>query len=622
MAGGVLRNSFMRESVLACLALLSATSGMAQSSGFLLGEDYAVPLSPSTLQQVATDSSGAVYVLWFCPISTTSPSCLTKLSPNGATVWQYEPGFAAGAMAVDPSGSVSITSQQSYGGPPVSQFVEKLSLDGTSVVWKTALDSELSPRGAALDSAGHLYVAGWDLTTGGGFVAQVGSDGVIEFNASLTSPVMAVTIDGLGRPFVTIAPGGFDSYSVERLNADGSETSWVVSPPWQPDELPAVAADQNGNVWIFGEEYPDNAILRRFDAQGNQTLMQVVAGSVAGSLAVDTAGNAYLSGYSTFVIPMKNSLATCGTSYLGVFAPDGSLLQSTYVPSAGKGGFGYITMGPNSTVYAVGASPGPNAGNLLLRFSQNDSAQTVPLVCMGSAATYGTGPITPGEIVTLFGNGLGPEQGVQTQATLQSPFPTQVAGVKVTFDGNPAPLLWVQDGQINVVAPWSLTPGDSTQVCVSNNRVQTNCLTWPVAQTAPGVFTVDGTYAAALNQDGTINTATNPAQAGSVVSIFATGMGPINPCPPDGSLLEPPLPMDVLPMAVVYNAGCFFVFDCTFTDPTVSYQGPASLEVAGLTQISFQAPPPVTNSNATSGGDFWLTTGDAQSNQFLIHVTQ
>jgi len=610
----------MRRCVFAWLALLSATAGLAQSSGFLLGEDYTAPLSASTLHQVGTDSSGAVYVLWFCPTSTTSPSCLTKLSPNGATVWQYELGFTSGAMAVDPSGGVYITSQQSYGSPPVSQFVEKLSLDGTSVVWKTALDSDLSPRGAALDSVGHLYVAGWNLTTNGGFIVRLTLDGVIEFNASLTSPVMAVTIDGLGRPFVTIAPGGFDSYAVERLNPDGSETSWVISPPWQANELPAVAADQNGNAWIFGEEYPNNVVLWRFDAQGDQTLMQTVAGTGAGSLAVDIAGNAYLSGYSTSVIPMKNSLATCGTSYLGVFAPDGSILQSTYIPGAGNGGLGYFTMGPNSTLYAVGAAPGANSGSLLVRFSQNGDARTVPLVCMGSAATYGTGPIAPGEIVTLFGNGLGPEQGIQTQATLQSLFPMQVAGVKVTFDGNPAPLLWVQDGQINVVAPWSLTPGDSTQVCVSNNQAQTNCLTWPVVQTAPGVFTVDGTYAAALNQDGTVNTATNPAQAGSVVSIFATGMGPINPSPPDGSLLEPPLPVDVLPMAVVYNAGCFFVFYCTFTDPTVSYQGPASLEVAGLTQISFQAPPPITNSNATSGGDFWLTTGDAQSNQFLIHV--
>jgi hypothetical protein len=62
--------------------------------------------------------------------------------------------------------------------------------------------------------------------------------------------------------------------------------------------------------------------------------------------------------------------------------------------------------------------------------------------------------------------------------------------VEVTFDGTPAPLLWVQDMQINVVAPWSLTPGQTTQVCVTYSGAKTNCLTWPVVETAPAVFTV------------------------------------------------------------------------------------------------------------------------------------
>ncbi len=81
------------------------------------------------------------------------------------------------------------------------------------------------------------------------------------------------------------------------------------------------------------------------------------------------------------------------------------------------------------------------------------------------------GRIAPGEIVTLFGDGLGPQQGVQPQATAQSPFPTQAANVEVTFDGTPAPLLWVQDAQINAVAPWSLTPGQNTQgLCLLQQR--------------------------------------------------------------------------------------------------------------------------------------------------------
>ena len=145
-------------------------------------------------------------------------------------------------------------------------------------------------------------------------------------------------------------------------------------------------------------------------------------------------------------------------------------------------------------------------------------------------------------MVSLFGNGLGPQQGIQTQATVQSPFPTQAGNVEVTFDGKPAPLIWVQDAQINAVAPWSLTPGQTTQVCVSYQNVKTNCLTVPVAQTSPGVFTIDGVHAAALNQDGTINSADHPAPVGSIISVLATGLGPIDPAQGDGTLVGFPLP--------------------------------------------------------------------------------
>jgi len=83
--------------------------------------------------------------------------------------------------------------------------------------------------------------------------------------------------------------------------------------------------------------------------------------------------------------------------------------------------------------------------------------------------------------------------------------------------------------------------GPTTQVCVTYNNAKTNCLALPVAEAAPGVFTVDGTYAAAVNQDGSVNSAANPAPPNSIVSIYATGLGPINPPQADGSLVGLPL---------------------------------------------------------------------------------
>jgi uncharacterized protein (TIGR03437 family) len=302
------------------------------------------------------------------------------------------------------------------------------------------------------------------------------------------------------------------------------------------------------------------------------------------------------------------------TGLLGVFAPDGSLLQATYIPGA-AGDAPFIATGPHSSVFVLAnadanfsptqAGPFPagfSADSFLFlwHLSPNASAQTFPLSCVTNAASFGTGPIAPGELVTLLGSGLGPQQGVAPQATLESPYPIEAAGVEVTFDGTPAPLLWVQDSQINAVAPWSLTPGQNTQVCAFYNSVQANCVTWPVALTAPAVFTVDGVHAAAVNQDGTINSADNPAPVGSIVAVWATGLGPIAPAQADGTLVGLPLPSNVvLPVQVQSPIPAFEpchpgvgVLPCptgpTYTNFYVTYAGPAPYKAAGVSQINFQ----------------------------------
>jgi uncharacterized protein (TIGR03437 family) len=224
---------------------------------------------------------------------------------------------------------------------------------------------------------------------------------------------------------------------------------------------------------------------------------------------------------------------------------------------------------------------------VLYRLSPNANAQTVPLACIGNAASFSIGPVAPGEIVTLFGSGLGPQQGIQTEATPQSPYPTQAANVEVTFDGTPAPLLWVQDAQINLAVPWSVA-GPTTQVCATYNDVNANCLTWPVAEAAPGVFTVDGVHAAAVNQDGTQNSAANPAPLDSIVSIFATGLGPINPPQADGSLIGLPLPADTLPVTLQCPQNLIAACPAQITYGG-NYAGPAPFQIAGLSQINFSA---------------------------------
>jgi uncharacterized protein (TIGR03437 family) len=190
-----------------------------------------------------------------------------------------------------------------------------------------------------------------------------------------------------------------------------------------------------------------------------------------------------------------------------------------------------------------------------------------------------------------------------------------MANVQVTFDGTPAPLLWVQDPQINLVAPWSLTPGQNTQVCVSYNGVNTNCLTLPVVQATPAVFMVDAQYAAALNQDGTYNSADNPAAPGSIVTVFATGLGPITPSQPDGSLIGIPLPANTLTFGVEAVVGLGPSGSVEIYTPfDVQYAGPAPTLVAGVSQINFRIVPYV------SYGAIYVYMGPNFSPGFEIHL--
>jgi uncharacterized protein (TIGR03437 family) len=342
---------------------------------------------------------------------------------------------------------------------------------------------------------------------------------------------------------------------------------------------------------------------------------------------VDRVGNIYVigvTGLANYLV--KNSLVPCGLLYLTIYSPSGELLQSTYLAglSANSTG-GALALGPNSTVhvvagladpefvptYQVGAENGPF---LITRLSPNEEAQPVRLVCVGNAASYASGPVAAGEIVSLFGVNLGPAKAAEPEVDPNNGFPTTLAEVQVTFDGTPAPLLYVQERQINAIAPWSLTTGQVTEICVSFKEVMTNCLKRPVAKAAPGVFTTDGRHAVAMNSDGTMNSAANPARLESIISIFATGLGPIMPPQSNGAIVGLPLPVNILPTKISIIFGGI-VFSIVSVD--TQYAGPVPFQVAGLSQVSLTA-----TANLMSlvvGEDFYRDS--VSSNGFVLYVT-
>jgi uncharacterized protein (TIGR03437 family) len=129
---------------------------------------------------------------------------------------------------------------------------------------------------------------------------------------------------------------------------------------------------------------------------------------------------------------------------------------------------------------------------------------------------------------------------------------TVLAGTSVTFNGAAAPILYASASQTSVLAPYGLGGFSSANVAVTYGG-QTATLQVPVALSAPGVFTLDFSgvgQAVALNADGTVNGSTNPASAGSVITLFATGQGPENPPGEDGVVNDRILRTPQLPVSL------------------------------------------------------------------------
>jgi uncharacterized protein (TIGR03437 family) len=492
--------------------------------------------------------------------------------------------------------------------------VAKLNDGGSGIAWTSPVLLTVpaeSPTGyyaptIAVDAAGRTYVTGyWQTVTAGNQVVRLAANGTtIEYSTPISGRrPYSIAVDATGAAVVAGAgdSGGF----VARIAPDGTP-GFNVSVPDSGGQK--VLLDANGNAVT-----DSNGTLTRLDATGHVVSSITVGPPAFSSFALDKAGNAYVMGSSrTRYYQAKNSLAPCGTEFLSVIAPDGSVLQTTYLPATAFNTVPQILIGKDGNVLmAVWPSqsfapsrPGPlpagqiPATSFLLSLSPTATAETFPLACLANAADYSVGSIAPGELLVLSGNGLGPQQGVQSAVSLQTPYPTKLSDVQVTFDGTPAPILWAQDSQVNVVAPWSLNTTKNTQVCMTVGSIALKCVSWPTIQTSPGVFmNYTGGKAIAMNQDGSMNSETNPAAPGTLVSVFANGLGPITPPQADGSLINLPLPTNAI-TATVENQGIgpgnFGVGNIgpniavLWTPVEVTYAGPGPYRVAGISQINFR----------------------------------
>lgn len=200
-----------------------------------------------------------------------------------------------------------------------------------------------------------------------------------------------------------------------------------------------------------------------------------------------------------------------------------------------------------------------------------------------NAASLQPGPVSPGELVSIFGSTLGPVAGVPATVLSSGAVSTAIGDTKVMFDGIASPLLYVRGDQINAIVPYSVYGRFATNMQVEVAGVKSDNLYLRVGDAAPGLFTVDGTgtgQTAVVNQDGTVNSPVFPAARNSVIAIYGTGEGQTRPAGQDGRIIT----TDVRPPLAAVSVRIGGV-----TAP-VQYMGSAPGQVSGVFQLNVQVP--------------------------------
>ncbi len=262
---------------------------------------------------------------------------------------------------------------------------------------------------------------------------------------------------------------------------------------------------------------------------------------------------------STFRARQKTTTGSCGTSVPLMYAEH--TLTGTRNGTTGSITFAFdwhapaTDAGPVTVYLAANAANGNNqddTGDHIYTATytlspKSATSQTPAISDVVNGASFAPG-IESGSWVTIKGTNLtsatscdpsSPTAGCRTWAAADftNGTPTSLDGVSVTIGGQPAYVYYISPAQINVQAP-DLASGSAT-VVVTNTAGTSNSVTTSVTDFAPAFF-LNGTYAIATHQDGSLVASTGaaagakPAERGETIVLWGTGFGGVTPQVPAG----------------------------------------------------------------------------------------
>jgi uncharacterized protein (TIGR03437 family) len=592
-------------------------------------------------------------------LQTTGGAFLTKFDPMlQGIVYSTRFGSAGtstsvNAIAGDGDGNIYLTGTTSAGLPvtpgafqtqgsvainAASAYVAEISASGSTLVFATYYSGTLatalvgtglgglvpfqppvtSPNAISVDSAGNIVVAG---STSDNLPVTSGAYSTV----APTSPFDTV---GFAAKF---KPGGTDLvwatylphavvYSMVQDSAGGlvlaggassdfATTTNAIQPSFPPTPSPpsgALIGSSAGFVLKLAStgDKPMNATYF-----GGNTIAAPdanVASSVNG-LAMDEAGNVWITGNSSpFSLP-SNSGPTLGQRYVAELSPDLDTVMTLNSVPDGSAGVA-IASAPGGTIATIGND------NLLLLTNPGAGSSGPSFLGLASSPGFRTSPaIAPAELVTLYGIGIGPAAGQAAQIGSDGVIGTELGGAQVLFNGTPAAMLYAGPNQINAIVPEAVSGLGETSVQIVTPAATINISGLTVQDYVPTMFGTIGQVAApVLNEDGTINGPSNPAPAGSIVAVWLTGAG--SAAGTDNQVNIPAARPSSAPISVLayQPSGIPLSLD-------VLYAGDAPNQPNGVSQINFRLPATSANFLATIP-PFNVRVGSVTSLPFQIYL--
>jgi len=600
-----------------------------------------------------------------------SSGFVTKLDPQlknilfSTALGGKQGSTSAGALTLDKAGNIYVTGDTWDTDFPVTQgafqsqlqpgaeyaFVTEIAANDKSIVFSTYFGDP------AVSCAASSYMCpGFAFTEGSAIVSD--SEGNVIIGGNTVANHLPITVGAFAANCgdCGISASGFEDLAgfLAKFSTDGSKllaasyVPVVASSSYCTSVLTAaLTVDANGNVIVAGTtssvlsltsgalqtSFPESAgasgsagFVMKFDPAFEQLLFSTYFGGAGelgpllyggvNGLAVDSQGVIWIAGASpSEQLPAPEGTPLLGQNYLAGLSQDGSTLSALFTAPSGIAGLG-VFLGANG-VTSLGST------GALLTASPGQGPSLVSIA--NSAGSSITNAVAPYELISLYGLNIGPPAPVNTQV-VKGVVTDSLGGVQVLFDGTPAPLLYVGPTQINAIVPREVSADDTASIQIVTPTGSISGPTMQVSPSQPGVVPSSAQgpalilpYAAAVNQDGSINSASNPAALGSVVSVWVSGAGASTQRLPDGAIVtladsgSPALPV------VAFSAPAFVIG--TLPGPLsleVVYAGDAAGMVAGVTQVNFLLP-----SQAEYGLDnvaFWLQIGGASSELFTLFL--